>query len=470
MRNLPEWPVAFFASVLIGAIATPLNAWWTAEELAHALQDSGARGIIVDGERLRRLNQLGSEVRTALVYSVRASSAEPEDATTLESILGPTSAWSELPVGTMPDVALAPEDPATLFYTSGTSAQPKGVLGSHRNSGTNILAFAWSTASMLLRAGKGLDALAGGAQTASLVSIPFFHTTGCQSVLITGLALGGKLVLMHRFEPEAALRLIEGEGITVAGGVPAVASQLLQQAAREGVTLPGLGSLSFGGAAAAPDIVKRIRNLAPNAMPATGWGMTETTAVTIHHMGEDYVRHPESCGRLIPVCEARIVDEAGEWLPDGDVGELWVTGPNVAKGYWNRPEETAEAFIDGWVRTGDLARRDAEGRFYIVGRAKDLIIRGGENIAPVEVENVLHGCPGVAEAAVVGCADAILGEVPAAAVVMEPGAVFDETVLRQACAAKLAAYKAPVRYVKLDDPLPRNAAGKVLKDEVRQLI
>lgn len=467
MRNLPEWPVAFFATVLAGGVAAPLNAWWAGEELRFALHDCGARVLIADTERYDRL--IGGPLPDTLetVFVARGEAAHV--GRRLEEIIGRPEAWRDLPEALFVPEGLQGEDDATLFYTSGTGGRPKGVIGTHRNAGTNIMALAWSAAVAALRAGAEGPGPSQKPQPSSLVSIPFFHATGCLSVLVGALAMGGKLVLTHRFDAAEALELIERERVTTAGGVPSIAWELLREAARTSHDLSSLEAVAFGGAPAAPQLVSRILSETPAARPATGWGMTETSAVTLHHMGEDYVRRPESCGRLIPVCEARIVDAAGRDVPVGEAGELWVRGPNIARGYWNRPEDTAATFVDGWVRTGDVARADAEGFYTIVDRVKDIIIRGGENISSVEVENLLFSHPIVVDVAVVGVPDEVLGEIPAAAVVVADGASFDPEDLRRYCTGRLAAFKVPARFLQVQGSLPRNAAGKVVKPQVRAL-
>lgn len=465
MRNVPEWPVAFFAATLIGGIAVPLNAWWTGEELAYALKDSGSRALIADADRLARLTDLNALPDLTNLYVSRASALT--DAVKLEDVIGAPNDWASLPEGELPNVPLDPEDDATIFYTSGTSGRPKGALGTHRSNGTNLHAIAWSQISATLRRGETPVDPITGPQKVSLMSIPFFHTTGCQAVMVASLASGTKIVLMRRFDAEEALTLIETEKVTSAGGVPTIAWQLLQHPTFAQHDTSSLENMAYGGAPAAPELIQRLRTGAPKALPGTGWGMTETSATVTHHTGEDYVRRPDSCGQVIPICELKIIDADGNTLPIGEVGELCAYGPNIVKGYWNKPEETARTFVDGWVRTGDIARLDEEGFCYIIDRAKDLIIRGGENIASVEVENALFEHPGVADCAVVGLPHTVLGEIPAALIVPVEGAAIDEAALRAHCADRLAGFKVPVQFAFQSEPLPRNAAGKVLKPLVR---
>jgi len=276
-------------------------------------------------------------------------------------------------------------------------------------------------------------------------------------------------VLMHRWDAENAMRLIERERCTHAGGVPTVAWQLIEHPARSKYDLSSLQAVAYGGAPAASELVRRIKQAFPHASPGFGWGMTETCAPFTTHQAEDYLNRPESCGPAVPVCDMRIVGSAGETLPPGEVGELWAKGPNVVKGYWNKPEETAQTFVDGWLKTGDLAKLDEEGFCYIVDRKKDMLIRGGENIYSIEVEEALYSHPAVMDAALVAIPHRTLDEEPGAVVTLKLGAEASEAELREFVAARLAAFKVPVKIVFWPEPLPRNASGKILKGELKRL-
>jgi long-chain acyl-CoA synthetase len=283
------------------------------------------------------------------------------------------------------------------------------------------------------------------------------------------MTIGARLVLMDRFEPEAAMALIERERATSTGGVPTIPWQLLEHPARSRYDLSSLDSITYGGAPAAAELVRRMNETWPHAKIGTGWGMTETCATFTHHYGEDYLNRPESCGPVTPVGDMKVVGPDGAALPAGDVGELWVRGPHVVRGYWGKPEATADSFVDGWLKTGDLARIDAEGFCYIVDRIKDMIIRGGENIYSVEVEDVLYTHPAVMDAALVPIPHQTLGEEPGAVVTLKPGAEASEDELRAHVRERLAAFKVPVQVLLMREPLPRNPSGKILKRELRQL-
>jgi long-chain acyl-CoA synthetase len=472
MRNVPEWPVAFFGAVLIGAIATPLNAWGTGPELEYGLTDSGAKVAIVDRERLERLFEHLPNCPTLSHVFVSRESEEVAHplVSKLEDLIGETNAWVHLPDRALPEVELAPDDDATIFYTSGTTGKPKGALGTHRNSCTTILARPFAAAFAFLRRGEPIPAPDPNApQKSILLSVPFFHTTGCQAILIPSLAYGGKIVSMRKWDPELAMQLIERERITAAGGVPTIAWQLIEHPKVDDYDLSSLEGLSYGGAPAPGELVRRIKLRFPNSQPGTAWGMTETSATYTHHVAEDYELRPDSCGAVLPIGQIRIVGEGGRDMAVGERGELWVRGPNVVKGYWRKPEATEQTFGGGWLRTGDIGTLDEEGFCTIVDRAKDMLIRGGENIYCIEVENALYEHPAVVDAAVVGIPHHILGEEPAAVVTLKPGTRSNEAELRAFVAERLAAFKVPVRVILRDEILPRNPNGKIMKAELRAL-
>lgn len=473
MRNLPEWPVAFFAASIAGAIVTPLNAWWTGAELEYGLADSGARVLIADNERMGRIEpHLPALSSITRIYETRSTEDALGDPRTvrLEAIIGTCRTWGSLADRPVPAVEIGPEDDATLFYTSGTTGKPKGALGTHRNIVSNIMASACSQARSYLRRGEAPPVANPDApQKATLLSVPFFHATGCHAVLSPSLFAGAKLVLMRKWDVMAAMALIERERVTGCGGVPTIAWQILEHPERGRFDLSSLETVSYGGAPSAPELVRQISKQF-KAAPGNGWGMTETSATFTHHMAEDYEHRPDSCGPPVPVCDLQVRDPDGRVLGPNEVGELYGYGPNVVKEYWNKPEATAATFIDGWVRTGDLARIDEEGFCYIVDRAKDMLIRGGENIYCVEVEAALYEHPAVMDAALVGREHKTLGEEPVAFVTLKPGMDAGEDELRAFVAARLAAFKVPVAVHFEREPLVRNANGKILKTELKKLL
>ncbi len=471
MRNLPEWPVAFWGGVLAGAIVTPLNAWWTGAELEYGLQDSGSSVVVVDSERYERLrDHLPNcpDVRRVYVSRLREDIADPM-VRRLESVIGATNAWKDLPApaeGAYPP--RLPDDDVTIFYTSGTTGKPKGAVITHRNIISNMLNSASAQARAFLRRGEMPPAPDPTApQKASLMSVPFFHATGCFAVMIPFMMGGNKLVMQRKWDTDLALPLIVKERITHVGGVPTIAWQILEHPKVDEYDLSCLEGISYGGAPAAPELVKRIKQRFPLAVPGQGWGMTETSATAVSNNAEDYERKPSSCGVPAATGEAKIVGPDGAEMPRGEVGELWYKGPVVVRGYWNKPEATAETFVDGWVKTGDLAKMDEEGFLYIVDRAKDMLIRGGENIYCVEVENALYDHPAVMDAAVIGKPHQSLGEEPLAVVHLKPGMNATSDQLRHHVAQKIAAFKVPVEVIFWPTTLPRNANGKIVKRDLK---
>ncbi|WP_291179671.1 class I adenylate-forming enzyme family protein [Erythrobacter sp.] len=463
MRNLPEWPVAFFAATTIGAICVPLNAWWTGPELAFGLANSGSKLLVCDAERWDRIAPHRSELSDLATILVSRGEGAMEGTGRLEDILGTPNDYAALPQAELPPEEIAPDDEATIFYTSGTTGQPKGALGTHRNLCTNILSSGFNAACAALRRGEEPPEPV---QKVGLTVIPLFHVTACSAGLMGYVVAGHTLVFMHKWDPVKAFQLIEREKVNLTGGVPTIAWQLLEHPERGNYDLSSLEAIAYGGAPAAPELVRKIHEEF-GALPANGWGMTETMATVTGHSSEDYLNRPDSCGPPVAVADLKIMSDDGETeLPTGEVGELWARGPMVVKGYWNRPDATAETFVDGWVRTGDLARLDEEGWCYIVDRAKDMIIRGGENIYSSEVENVLYDHPAVTDAALVGIAHPTLGEEPAAVVHLAPGTTASEEELREWVAARLAKFKVPVRIAFVEETLPRNANGKILKKDL----
>jgi long-chain acyl-CoA synthetase len=460
MRNFPEWSLAFWAAAAVGAVVVPLNAWMTGAELEYCLADCGARLLVADAERAERLLPHLSRLPLEATLVARAMRPLPARLLDFEEAIGN-------PAAALPAVAIDPEDDATIFYTSGTTGKPKGALGTHRNICTNVASLAFARARMLLRRGEPLPAPGAAPKTATLLSVPFFHATGCHSVLCASVNAGNKIVLMYRWEPERAMQLIERERINSFGGVPSMAWQVLEHPAFERYDLSSVEGIGYGGAPAAPELVQRIKEKFPKVMPGNGYGLTETSSVTSQNAAEDYQRKPDSAGLVVPVCDVRVVDAAGNDVAAGAIGELWVKGPNVVKGYWNKPEATAETFGGGWLRTGDLVRFDEEGFIYILDRAKDMLIRGGENVYCVEVEDALYSHPAVMDAAVIGIPHRVLGEEVGAVVQVKPGAGVREDELKRHVAARLAAFKVPVRIALRAEPLPRNANGKILKRELR---
>ncbi|WP_418961390.1 class I adenylate-forming enzyme family protein [Streptomyces tritici] len=475
MRNHPEWQIAFWAAQLAGLVAVPLNAWWTEDEFAYALDDCAPRVLLVDGERLPRVRDW------ARAHHVPGIVFHPGGGTPGDGTPGDGTPGDDTPAGAPlgegftvyepdtdptlgpPPVDVLPEHDATIVYTSGTTGRPKGAVATHRaQTGAALNPRYHAAVSALLRGripGQGPAPV-------SLVTFPFFHVAAF-TALYPVMAAGGTVVVMHKWDAERAVELIERHRVTHYAGVPTTALQLVDLVERRGWAhrLAGLGHFNTGGAAAPPGLVGRLTALlGEHVEPRNGYGLTETCGGVLANFGAEYRAHPHSVGRPAPAAEVRIAD------PDASgVGELWLRGQCLARGYWRDEAATRAAFTDdGWFRTGDLATYE-DGRVTIVDRIKDMVIRGGENVYCVEVEGALHDHPDVADAAVLGVPHPTLGEEVAAVVVLRDGATAGPGDLRAHVGRSLAAFKVPSRVLVRDVPLPRNAAGKVLKRELGAL-
>jgi long-chain acyl-CoA synthetase len=458
MRNLPEWVVAFAAITSVGAVAVSLNAWWTGSELEYGLVDSGAEVVLCDRDRLDRVaDRLGELGVEAIV--VRAEGELPAGARHLAEVVTPGRP--------LPAVGVDPDDDATILYTSGTTGHPKGAVSTHRAVITGLMGFACRAVVEMLRKEPGEPSPH---PSTFILVVPLFHVTGCVPVMLGAALSGAKLVMMHKWDPARALELIERERVTQFIGVPTMAADLLacpDFATRDTSSLQNVGG---GGAPMAPELVRRIEGSFGDARPQLGYGMTETNAYGPNNTGDDYVRKPASTGRVVPIMEVGVVGEDGEWLEPGAVGEICFKGANLIRGYWNRPEATAEAIRDGWLRTGDLGYVDDEGFVFIVDRAKDMVLRGGENVYCAEVEAAIYEHPAVHEAAVFGLPHERLGEEVACALQPRAGAVIDTDELDAFLRQRIAGFMVPSRWFVQPEPLPRGATGKILKREIRDQI
>jgi long-chain acyl-CoA synthetase len=480
-RNLPQWIIAFWGSIVTGAVAVPINAWWTPEELQYGLNDSGSSLLFVDEERLERVRtQFADLADLATVVVISEDPARPArlgDRHDRIKIIDFVEFLGDVdPGATPPEIVIDTDDDATMFYTSGTTGHPKGAVGTHRNAITNLMNLFFVGQRATLRFGVGnLDDKGESIPNAGLLSVPLFHATGCLASMITATAAGGKLVMMHHFDAGLALGLIESERLTTFGGVPTIAMQILDHPDFKKFNTSSVRSVSYGGAPAPPDLVKRIGAAFPAGQPGNGYGLTETSAAVCLNGGPDYVAKPESCGPAVPVSQVAIVpegfdgDEPTADLPHGPdvIGELWVKGPNVVRGYWNKPEATAASFTKGWLHTGDIARIDEEGFVFIVDRAKDMIIRGGENVYSVIVEAAIFEHPDVADCAVIGLPHPTMGEEVTAVIVLRRGRVVEAEEIIRHVASHLARFEVPTSIFFRADPLPRNPQGKVLKRDLR---
>ncbi|WP_374284734.1 class I adenylate-forming enzyme family protein [Novosphingobium sp.] len=460
MRNYPEWLVAYWSCVSCGIAVVGMNAWWTAEEMEYALKDSQPKVLICDSERLARFREIAANVPAVKLVGVRLNDY-PADVT-------PWSVVASHP-GAMPQVAVDPDADACIFYTSGTTGFPKGAQLTHRGCIANLMnmLFAGASSAVALERAVGEVPPEVPPVPVVLLTTPLFHVTAnnCGAYLTS--AAGGTIVLMYRWDAGEALKLIEREKISSVSGVPVMSRELINHPDFATTDTSSLTGLSGGGAQVPPDLVLKIEEAVATARPTTGYGMTETCGIITSVSGDFFVDRPDTAGPYMPSFDAKIVDDDGNELPLGEVGELWVKGSPVIKGYLNRPDATAQTITDGWLHTGDVARMDEDKFIYIVDRKKDLVIRGGENISCTEVEACVYRHPAVAECCVFGVPDQRLGEEIGVAVVLKPGATCTEAELQQHCLDHMSKHKVP-RYVWFEaEALPRNASGKFLRRELR---
>ncbi len=461
MRNYPEWIAGFAAITSVGAVAVPLNAWWQTDELEFAVDDSGSRIILADEERLVRLMAAGegSAIKQAKIVVVRATADLPDGVDSLEASL--------VEGATMPLVEVGPDDDVTILYTSGTTGNPKGAVSTHRAVVHALMCFAARAQVGELTDPAEDQAVAEAEARVVMLSVPLFHVTGLVPVMLGSFIGGAKMVMTHRWDPDRALELIARERVTNFVGVPTMSWDLLEAPSWGEHDVSSLRSIGGGGAPMPPELVKRIDDNFPKGRPGLGYGMTETNAYGPQNSGNAFVANPTSTGRTIPVMQMRITDPDGNELPNGETGELWFKGPPLIKGYWNRPEATAETIVDGWLRSGDIGRIDDEGFVYVSDRVKDMVLRGGENIYCIEVEAAIYEHPAVYEAAVYGIPDERLGEDLACHVMVKEGHTLDPAELQKFLGERLAKFKVPGRVALVSESLPRNASGKILKRQLR---
>jgi long-chain acyl-CoA synthetase len=460
MRNCPEWVLAFMATASVGAVAVAMNAHWQSPEMQYALTDSRAGVVFVDSERLDRLTHCEHLPAGLQVLGVRLGAPPlPLGAKRLRDLLA-TVKSNEMPV-----VEMHPDDDVVILYTSGSSGSPKGAVSSHRNLTNALLSFE-------------LDDIVGGMATtmtveaserhpSALLALPLFHVGGLHAVVLSAMRRQWRVVAMPRWDVEQAAALIERERVATFVGPSAITGDLVHHAGTTKRDLSSLATVGGGGAARAPEQVRGIARMFPNAVPHNSWALTETNAVGTVIGGQDYLRRPHSCGQCSALLEMRIVDKHGNNLPAGERGEVLVRGVTVVRGYWNRPEADAETFTDAWLRTGDVAYLDEDGYLFIVDRIKDLVIRGGENIGCGSVEAAILEHPAVREASVYGVPDDRLGEEVATTVYATEG--LDEVTLRRFLEARLARFEVPRHIFFSSVPLPRTASGKTLKRELRRI-
>jgi long-chain acyl-CoA synthetase len=456
--NSPDWIMTLFGATSVGATAVGLNGWWTSEEIEYGLTDSGSRFLVVDERLWPRVEPLAGRV-ASLERVFFIGDRPPRGTVPIHEILAPRD--------DMPTDPIDEDDPFVILYTSGTTGRPKGCITTHRGTITQVLGLIFS--SVAGAALGGASPIPSGGAPANLLTSPLFHVGGIHSGVCAALTAGSKLVFTQgRFDAEQAMQLIEREKITIWGAIPTMLHRVVHHPKVRDYDLSSLRAVSFGGAPTPPETIEKAREvLAIEPSFANAYGLTETSGVATLNGGKDLLGRKTSIGRPIPVLDMKIVGDDGRERGPGELGELWIYGPTVTPGYWNRPEATAETVRDGWLRTGDVGYRDREGFWFVVDRAKDMVIRGGENVYCVEIENCLAEHPEIDEAAVVGVPDPELGERVKAIVRAVPGASLSEDAVRRHVAAHLASFKVPEIVEFTHRPLPRNPAGKLLKNVLR---
>ncbi len=473
MRNYPEWALSYWAVISIGAAVVGMNAWWTGQEMEYGLTDSRPKVLIADDERLERVLPHLDTIRKGgplHIIAVRSDRDLPDDSSRWAEVVDPETAPPELP-----PASIQPDDDICIFYTSGTTGFPKGAQLTHRGSVHNLMhmGFANTVAAMADAKLTPAETTAAGAAESTapvlMCPTPLFHVTANNCVLHPGTAIGAKIVFMRKWDAGRALELIERERVNVFTGVPTMSREMLIHSDWETRDTSALVQLGGGGAALQPDLVDKIDAASGSAKPGTGYGLTETHGIVTAVASAFFSSRPTSAGPIMPTFEWKLVDDNGDEVQAGEVGQLCVRGPAVIKGYINRPEATAEALVDGWFNTGDIVHIDDDGFVHIVDRAKDMVIRGGENVYCGEVESAIYEHPEVAEAAVFGLPDERLGEKVAVAVHRVEGSSLDEAGLADHLEGRIAKFKHPEVVHFMADPLPQNANGKFMKRELREM-
>ena len=447
--NCPEWVISFWATVSLGAICVGLNGWWTEDEIRYAVGHSKPKLVVADGKRAARISgDLG--VPMILV----------EDE--FDALL------AAYPDAELPSQPINETDPAIILYTSGTTGRAKGVVHSHGNV-TNMIMVSFFHGARLMMANPKQAELQKLANSI-LVTSPLFHVSGLHCAAVTALAGGAKTVWpMGRFDPEATLRLIEREKITGWGYTATVLHRLLNHPNVTDYDLSSFRSVGGGGSPIPSPLLEKALSLFPQCSHTmgVGYGLTEGTAFATLNAGEELAADPGSVGRPVPVVDVEIRDEHDRVLPDGEEGEIHLRGPLVMLEYWNDPVATEATVKPGrWLNTGDVGRIEG-GKLYIASRKRDLILRGGENVYPFEIEQRLEAHPAIAEAAVIGVDHEELGQEVKAVVVFEEGETLEAPTLARWVGDALAYYKVPTQWETRTSPLPRNATGKVLKNALR---
>ena len=455
-RNSANWIVAYMGTIMAGGCATLLNGWWTGEELAYGIDLCECTLVLADPGRAARLE--GHAHGARIVIMDHGTPAK-----------GLAELWGEGDSAMRMLGALGPDDLATILYTSGSTGHPKGAYSDHRGVVSAVMNYICQTVMVLQILTERGEAPT--VQPSALVTVPLCHVTGEVPVFLQSMALGRKLVLMPKWDVTEALRLLDKEKVTYFVGVPLMSYEMATHPDREKYDLSQCKSFAAGGAPRPVEHVGKIREAFPEGYPLLGYGLTETNAVGCGNLNENYMAKPGSTGLASkPLVDLAILDDAGRQLPMGETGEVSIRSVCNFLGYWKNEEATAAAYTDdGYFRTGDLGYIDEDGYLFIVDRKKDIIIRGGENIACIEVEEAIYAHPAVAECSVFGLPDERFGEIPAAVYFLQPGEELPPEALQDYLREHIAAFKVPCRLWQADEQLPRLGTQKVDKRTVKAI-
>lgn len=450
-RNSTNWIVAYMAVLMAGGCVCLLNGWWSGEEMAAGIDLTGCTIVLADKQRADRIAQL--KVDTKVVLIEHDCGWEQG----LANILA-HGGGAETPLS-----ALTGDDLATILYTSGSTGLSKGAWSDHRAVTQAVFSYVAQTLTILTMLTEKGEAPS--LQPCTLVNVPLFHVTGEVPVFLQSFVIGRKLVLMPKWDAEEAMRLIEREKVTYFVGVPLMSFEIATHPNRDKYDLSSCTSFAAGGAPRPVDHVRRIKDALPHAFPLLGYGLTETNGAGCGNLNENYLNKPGSTGTATkPLIEIGILDDAGQVLPANKTGEVAFRSIVNFGGYWQNPEATAAAITsDGWFRTGDLGYLDEDQYLFIVDRKKDIIIRGGENISCIEVEEAIYAHPDVAEASVFGVPDEKFGEQPVGVYLVEDGRSLSEDELKAFLLQHIAPFKVPVRLWQETENLPRLGTEKVDK-------
>ena len=443
--NTMEFCVCYFAVTQFGAVCLPLNYRLNSQEMEYQLKDTGARVLILEEIYWDRVQPILAQIPSLERVYVTGDQTPPGVRNYDELEKWPETAFLEWPIDE--------EDLASIMYTSGTTGRPKGAMICYRNLICNAI-----TCSYCMNITS---------ETKQMILTPLFHASALHSQLISSVLKGGTSVIMKEFKTKDSLELMAREKVTLVIAVPTMYWFWVTHAEFDRYDLSSVEYTISGAAPAAPELIKLLAQKFPRSKFINAGGQTESTSFTFGLHPRDALKKLGSIGWATPCNEIIVVNEKGEELPYNESGELWFKGPAVCKGYWNNPQATKETFINGWLHTGDVGKVDEDGYLFLLDRKKDMIIRGGENIYCIEVENALYSHPKVLEAAVVGVPDKIFGEQVKAVLVLKPGESATEEEIRSHCLQHLANYKVP-KYVKFVDALPRNPGGKVMKARLRE--